>query len=97
MLERKASCEQCAKIHDKAGRPTPCDECISELMPENRDAVRVFVAVQDQIIVAPDGSIVGLDQNAVHSAMRLYECERSDVFEAVVLLGREFVRKKAGE
>lgn len=48
--------------------------------------------VQDQVIVAPNGEIIGLDQNAIHNCMALYGCATPRVFEGVVALGRRFSR-----
>lgn len=96
-LRTKPPCDVCEHYADRHEKPTLCEDCVPELWPEHRDAVRVFVAVQDQVIVAPDGSIVGLDQNAIHGAMSVYGCIRPEVFEKVVMLGREFIAKKAEE
>lgn len=83
----------CEHLFGKKGEPTPCLTCVPPLLPENRDAVRVFLLVQDQVMVAPSGDVLGLDQNAIHQCMRLYGCATPEVFESVVALGRRFIRK----
>lgn len=50
----------------------------------------VFQAVQDQVILAPMGGVIGLNQMAVHEAMRLYGVkDRRRCFEKVMLLAQE--------
>ena len=62
----------CAKIHGKRGEETPCDECTPPLLPENADAVVIWSIVQDQVILAPMGGPVAVNQLAIHEAMALY-------------------------
>jgi len=72
-------------------------------LPENEDAERIYLLVQDQIIMGMGGA-VALNQMAIHEAMRLYDIANpQDTFEKVVAVGRhmiarqnEQIRNKAG-
>lgn len=90
-MRKKPSCDVCERINSKAGRETPCKDCLPPLYEENRDAVKIYMLVQDQVRISPMGGIVGLDHNAVHAALELYEiADRRRVFEQVLQLAAEF-------
>lgn len=85
----------CEKIHEQRGTPTPCEECLPPLFPENKDALRVFFVVQDQVIMAPMGGVVSLNHEAIHRAMGLYGVrDKRSCFEKVLRLAREFLVKR---
>ncbi len=87
----------CAKIHGKRGEETPCDECTPPLLPENADAVTIWSIVQDQVILAPMGGPVAVNQLAIHEAMALYGVQdKRDCFKKVLLLSREFIGESNG-
>jgi hypothetical protein len=63
-------------------------------LPENEDAAKIYMTVQDQYIMGFNGPI-GLDQNAIHKAMELYGIEnRPNCFEKVVSLGRQIINEQ---
>lgn len=70
------------------------------LLDENVSAIRAYSIVQNQIIVAPMGGIVGLDIRAVDVVMnhlKIPGCRRSDVFFQVLKLGNYFTNKRNEE
>lgn len=70
-----------------------CKECMPDILPENEDAERVYLAVHDQVIVGMNGA-VALNQLAIHPVMELYEVEfKADCFDKVVEVGRHFIKK----
>jgi hypothetical protein len=59
--------------------------------------VQIYIVVQDQLIVGMNGPI-GLNQQTIHEAMRLYGIEnKRDCFEKVLRLGRHFVKEQHEE
>lgn len=81
----------------KRGKPTPCEQCLPEMMPENLDAWKIYMIVSGQLIMGPGGP-VDLDHNAIHHAMNLYGIEnKRDCFERVMTLGRHLIAKKQEE
>lgn len=55
------------------------------LWEENFDAVAIYRACQNQVIVAPMGGVVGINHLAVHEAMRLFEVnDPQDCFRKVL-------------
>ena len=74
-----------------------CKKCLPDIMPENEDALTVYLAVQDQLIVGMGGP-VALNQMAIHPVMELYEIEfRADCFDKVVAVSRELMKKQQDE
>lgn len=62
-----------------------------DILPENEDAEKIYLAVQDQLIVGMGGA-VALNQLAIHAAMDLFEVEyKQDCFDKVVMVGRHFI------
>lgn len=58
-------------------------------MPENEDAIFIYMIVHDQLIAGFDSQI--LNHAAVHSAMELYNIQdRKSCFEKVLMLARHF-------
>jgi hypothetical protein len=63
-------------------------------LPENEEAERIYMTVQDQYIVGMGGA-VALNQMAIHKAMELYEIQdKRTCFEKVVLVGREVLKSE---
>lgn len=90
-LRDKPDCETCKLLKGDAWDAAHCEICVPPLLPENEEALLIYLAVQDQLITGFNGP-VGLDQNAIHKAMDLYEIkDRRDCFEKVVALGRHIV------
>jgi hypothetical protein len=74
-----------------------CKKCLPEILTENEDAEKIYLAVQDQLIVGMCGA-VALNQLAIHAAMDLFDVEyRQDCFEKVVMLGRHFISQQKNE
>ena len=42
-------------------------------MPGNEDAERIYMAVQDQMILGGVGCAIAINQMAIHAAMDLYD------------------------
>jgi len=61
-------------------------------MPGNEDAEKIYLIVQDQLILSGMGGPVAINQLAIHAAMDLHEiADRQDCFAKVVMLGRHFI------
>lgn len=88
----------CEAIQSNKGRVPDCDACTPPLMPENEDAVMIFRICQDQLLCAGMGTPYGINQVAVHEAMRLYGVEdKKNCFEKVLLLARTVLLATEGE
>ena len=75
------------KVKGDKWDPDHCAVCTPPLMPENEDAVRIFMIVQNQFIMSGMGGPVAIDQVAIHEAMRLYQIrDRRRCFEQVLEL-----------
>lgn len=88
-MRTKAPCEVCRKYAQAKGREVNCLECpyLPKVLPGNESVVQVYVATQNQVIVAGLGTIVGLRQDAVWEYMDRYEIENPlEVFEGVMKL-----------
>lgn len=74
--ERIAYCKTCSKDHD--GKP-PCDDCEwkpEKLLPENLDALELWLAVQTQWRASGFG-IIGLDYSVLQREADRLEIELS--------------------
>ena len=100
-LRDKPSCDICQTIYDKKGEVPPCEKCIPETLPENKDTLQVYLLVRNQVILTGFGDIVDIDFKAINIVMNLFEIpNKKDVFKKVVTLARHFIeidRKKAKE
>ena len=91
-MEDKPPCEDCELLKEMANKPTECQECFPELMPENIEAWRMYSVISGQLIMGQAGPI-DIDQNALHKAMELYEIEnKRDCFERVCALARHMLK-----
>lgn len=91
-MEEKISCEVCEHFADKKNRPTPCQECLPELMPENYEAWHIYTIISGQLIMGQAGPI-DIDHNALHRAMDLYGVEdKRDCFERVCTVARHMLQ-----
>ena len=74
-----------------------CDECLETLegellLPGNQDAWRVYQATQNQVIVAPMGGLVSINQLAVWEWIDRYEIKDPvHVFEQVCRVSSEMI------
>lgn len=74
-----------------------CDECLETLegellLPGNQDAWRVYQATQNQVIVAPMGGLVSINQLAVWEWIDRYEIKDPvRVFEQVCRVSSEMI------
>lgn len=68
------------------GEEPDCNKCLPPLLPENEDAIRVFVAVQGQVITAGEkGKVVDIDHSSIHASMVMHKVrDRRDCFDKVV-------------
>lgn len=92
-MEEKPDCEICEHFADKKNRPTECDKCLPELMPENADAWKIYATISGQLIMAQSGPI-DINHLAIHKAMELYEIGNKRVcFEQVTKLARHMLKR----
>ena len=90
-MQEKPDCDLCEEL--KQNKPTPCDKCLPELMPENLEAWKIYTICSGQLIVGSGGPI-DISHDAVHKALDLYEVRnRRDCFERVVLIARHMITK----
>ena len=74
----------CAKMWDDN---PPCEECRPVIYPGTAEAIQVYLTVQSQLLLGPEGNIIGLNFVAVGFVMDLFEIEnRIRVFNDVVTL-----------
>ena len=91
-MEEKPPCEDCELLKETANKPTECQECLPELMPENIEAWRIYSVISGQLIMGASGPM-DINQNALHKAMELYEVEnKRDCFERVCTLARHMLK-----
>jgi len=100
-LRDKPSCDICHIIYDKKNEDPPCDKCIPETLPENKDALKVYLLVKNQLILTGFGDIVDISFAAIDIVLNLFEIQnKRNVFLKVVTLARHFIdvdRKKESE
>ena len=90
-MQEKPDCELCEEL--KQNKPTPCDKCLPELMPENLEAWKIYVVCSGQLIVGSGGPI-DINHQAVHEALRLYDIQdKRGCFERVILIARHMIAK----
>lgn len=77
-------------------REVLCHECIPPLLEENEDAIKIYFIVQSQVIVGGmGGTVIDINQLAIHEAMRLYKVENKvKCFEKVRTLNRHFQQER---
>jgi hypothetical protein len=91
-MEEKPRCDVCEHFADRESRPTPCRECLPELMLENSDVWRIYAMVSGQLIIGAAGPL-GINHNAIHKAMELYEIEnKRDCFERVCAISEHMLK-----
>ena len=62
-------------------------------MPGNEDAEKIYMVVQDQMILGGMGGQVAINQMAIHAAMDLYGvADRQACFEKVVMVYRAVLK-----
>lgn len=70
----KPSCETCRTIYKKRKVEPPCDTCKEVLLIENEEALKVYLASKDQLIIAQmTGKIIDIDNKAIKVAMDIYK------------------------
>lgn len=63
--------DPCKNMYTLDGVPPPCESCYPEPLSANREAVRVYNLVANQVITAGMGEVIGLDYTAVAWIMKL--------------------------
>lgn len=72
MFTRGKECgDPCKNMYALDGAPPPCESCYPEPLPANREAVRVYGLVSNQVRTAGMGEIIGLDYGAIFPVMEL--------------------------
>jgi len=61
-------CEVCSEIHKGKGSVPPCDICFPPLLEDNKDLLRIYHLVANQVIVAGMGEVLDLNICAVEIA-----------------------------
>lgn len=87
----------CRKLY--GAEEPPCDtECITvRPVPENIDAIRVFLATRNQFVKLNE-RVVDLDVNAVWATIDGYEIKkRQECFDKVMLVARKTLSSYVGE
>ena len=89
----KPLCSTCKFLKGDKWDERDCIKCLPPLMAENHDAAWIYLIVQNQLILGPQGPIA-VNQMAIHEAMQLYEIENKlDCFEKVLKLSSYFIEK----
>lgn len=67
-------CDQCRAKRAKLDPPEepPCDTCRVELMPENKEAVEVYMMTRNQIITTGMGQAIDISIPAICNVMDRY-------------------------
>lgn len=90
-MYHKPDCEVCEHFADKNERPTECDKCLPELMPENEEVWKIYTVISNQLIMGPAGPI-DINQLAIYEAMKLYEVKsKRNCLERVTRLARHMI------
>jgi hypothetical protein len=87
-LIEKPPCVVCKRIYEKKDEPTPCYDCLPEIRPENRVAIKVWPFVQGQHIVAA-GRPISLNLAAVFpvlDAMGIEKEKHMAIVEKLLLM-----------
>lgn len=83
---------RCARINGEY----PCAKCGEpKLLEDNAQTWNLFRLCQNQVLFAPDGTLLGLNYPAVLEILRLYEVEDTkDCFEKIVyIFGKLFLTR----
>jgi len=71
----------------------PCATCKESAEEENKDALKIFFLVRNQLIMGQGGPIE-INHQAIHSAMELYQIRnRRDCFEKVIKLSEYWINE----
>jgi hypothetical protein len=89
----KPKCSTCKFLKGEKWEEEDCAKCLPMLIEENQDAAHIYFLVQNQLIMGPQYPI-GINQLAVHEAMKLYRIrDRKECFEKVLRLSAYFIEK----
>lgn len=67
-------CPDCKEMYTQKVPPAepPCHKCRVDLLEENREAGEIFSICSGQVITAPMGGVIDINNLAIESAMRIY-------------------------
>ena len=66
-----------------------CNSCVPPRLSANEDAEKIYMVVQDQLILGGMGGAVAVNQMAIHAAMELYNvADKRACFDKVVMVSR---------
>lgn len=90
------SCAACAQIYlDKQSDP-PCRTCKPEYFEENKDILKIFFMVRNQVIVGFD-SIIDINHLAIWELIDKYQIKNpTKTFEKIIFLGRNWIKRING-
>ena len=78
-------------IYKKKKVEPPCEECIPELFPENKDAFDVYIKCQNQTLQS-NGGVIDINFVAINVILDIFEIEnKQSVFEKVVTAFHHFL------
>jgi len=93
-LNEKPDCDVCRQIYDKKNEDPPCEKCIPEILPENRDALQVYLLVQNQLVIGGMGEVIDINFESIKFIMELYDIpNKRGVFEKVINVSRFFIKE----
>ena len=86
-------CKACKATHARRGEPPPCDSCIPPLMPENVDAINVYLLVRNQVITVGMGEVVDLHFPSVKIMMDMLEVKNQrQCFDKVLYIFHDWLK-----
>lgn len=97
-MEEKPDCTICRQLKAEHGKEPECWKCMPELLRSNYDAWQVWLMVQGQLILAPNGHAVDVNHMAVWKLIEMYDVEDPLwTFERVTATFRALFKKSIEE
>lgn len=94
-MEDKPDCEICEHFKDKRGTPTPCNDCIPELLPENILPWKIYSICAGQLVSIGDTPI-DIDLRALERVFELYDIPHENkqmLLERILGLSRHMIKR----
>jgi hypothetical protein len=95
IVEYAPQCDGCKETYSRKNPPEepPCEICREEPFEENRDAVRIFSVIKNQLILGFGGPI-DINHMAIHEAMKLYKIKnKRECFEKILRISGWWIKK----
>ena len=72
----------------------PCEKCMPEIMPENKEAFEIYAIVCNQMIVSGMGDPIDINFASLKIVMDLFSIENQlECFKRVVLMARHIIKE----